>query len=518
MNRRLSVALAAYGVWNQAILLFLFEPLKEWVSGFLPVGTTVGEVRLLGLSFDGFAVRDPEHAVGWVPQLLFLVVSGLLMYGVFRGSATVRPRVRAVVALGGALLLASGAAMLIAPALDPGAASALPAYGEWVVRAQLGEVPAAAAQFALLTLWVPLIPWFLVWRYRALPPLRDHFGTMEDAESREDGPEGAHRGREKARTGHDADHAGREETQEPQEVKEVQEGPAEVVPRAVTARERRHLVCAGLIPAVLLAVAGGPVLRHVRVRYLSQGAPGSPDASITFDPDLWNSYTPPPLVAEWSGVLYPALRLRPLRTEMVAGWTVTLVVCAVFLGVLALALRSVATRSAGLVRRPPAEPGATTASAPAGPAAYLGLVMKGWYATLLAAVVAAFVDGRLLRWFAPRRENGTALTDHLGVALGDAVRFGAAWGWTTGLACLAVVLLMARRAAPAPPAPPVAPRADAYEKGPDHVDATQPSRQDAARSDRQGEEQPVREDEGPPGRQDEGQPVRECEEQSAHGE
>ncbi|MFH9606649.1 hypothetical protein [Streptomyces sp. NPDC017448] len=518
MNRRLSVALAVYGVWNQAIILFLFEPLKEWVSGFLPAGTAVGEVRLLGLSFDGFAVRDPEHAVGWVPQLVFLVVGGLLMYGVFRGSAAVRPRVRAVLALGGALLLASGAATLITPALDPGAASALPSYGEWVVRAQLGEVPAAAAQFALLTLWVPLIPWFLVWRYRALPPLRAHFGTMEGAESREGGPEGAHGGREEVQ-------AGAENTQE---ARESREGPAEAVPPAVTARERRHLVCAGLIPAVLLAVAGGPVLRHVRVRYLSQGAPGSPDVSVTFDPDLWNSYTPPPLVAEWSGVLYPALRLRPLRTEMTVGWTVTLVVCAVFLGVLALVLRSVATRSAGLVRRPPAESGATPAFAPAGPAAYLGLVMKGWYATLLAAAVAAFVDGRLLRWFAPRRESGTAVTDHLGVALGDAVRFGAAWGWATGLACLAAVLLMRRRAAPAAPPP------DAYEKRPDHADETQPGRQDAMRSgrrdmmrsgrqdggqpDRRGEEQPGRQGEEQLSRQSEEQPVRECEEQSAHGE
>lgn len=516
MNRRLSVALAVHGVWNQAVVLFLFEPLKEWVSGLLPAGTAVGEVRLLGLSFDGFAVRDPEHVAGWVPQLVFLVVGGLLMYGVFRGSAGVRPRVRTVLALGGALLLASGAAMLITPALEPDAASVLPTYGEWVVRAQLGEVPAAAAQFALLTLWVPLIPWFLVWRYRALPPLRAHFGTMEGAESREDGPEGAHGDREEVRAGAEKT----QEARESREGREGQEGPAEAVPPAVTARERRHLVCAGLIPAVLLAVAGGPVLRHVRVRHLSQGAPGSPDVSVTFDPDLWNSYAPPPLVAEWSGVLYPALRLRPLRTEMAVGWTVTLVVCAVFLGVLALVLRSVATRSAGLVRRPPAETGATPAFAPAGPAAYLGLVMKGWYATLLAAAVAAFVDGRLLRWFAPRRESGTAVTDHLGVALGDAVRFGAAWGWATGLACLAAVLLMRRRAAPSAPPP------DGYEKRPDHADEAQPGRQDAMRSGRQDEGQPGRQDEGQPARQGEEQPdrqagkqpVRECEEQSVHGE
>ncbi|WP_137231918.1 hypothetical protein [Streptomyces sp. BPSDS2] len=405
MNRRLSMALAAYGVWNQALLLFLIEPLKKQVSEALQPELTVGDLRLLGLSLDGFAVRDPHHVGGWLPQIVFLTVSGLLTYGVLRGSTGIRPRLRTVLALAGAMLLAAGVAILIGPALDPDAPTAMPTYGEWVVRAQIGEVPAAAAQFVLLTLWLPLVPWLLVWRYREWPPLRTHLGTAEDAES----------------------------GKEP--------GPA-----PITARERRHLVCAGLIPAVLLAVAGGPVLRHIRVRHLSQGAPGAPGTSITFDPELWDSYTPPPLIDEWSGVLYPALRLRPLRTELVGGWIVTLVVCVVFLGALALALRSVAARWAGLSRR--------------GPTAFIGLVMKGWYATLLAAVAAAFVDGLLLRWFAPRRESGAAAADHPGVALGDAVRFGAAWGWATGLVCLGAVLLMARRAVPA------VPPADEYEDQP----------------------------------------------------
>ncbi|CAM5428722.1 hypothetical protein SCALM49S_03112 [Streptomyces californicus] len=162
-------------------------------------------------------------------------------------------------------------------------------------------------------------------------------------------------------------------------------------------------MCAGLIPAVLLAVAGGQALRHVRVRHLYQGAPGSSDAAITFDPDLWVPYTPPPLVSEWSGVLYPALHVPPLRTEMVEGWAVTLVVCAVFLTALALALRSIVTRSGDLVQPEGPEDAGTTG--PAGaiesadaaeakrpatsprPTAYLRLVLKGWYATLLAAVL-----------------------------------------------------------------------------------------------------------------------------------
>ncbi|MDQ0986736.1 hypothetical protein [Streptomyces sp. V2I9] len=511
MNRRLSMALTAYGVGNQAFLLWALEPLKERVSDVLPPGMTVGEVRLLGLSLEGFAVRDTAHAAGWLPQVVFLVVSGLLTYGVLRGSAGIRPRFRSVLALAGASLLAAGTALLVAPALDPDS-SLLPAYGEWVLRAQLGEVPAAAAQFALLTLWWPLVPWLLLWRYRNWQPVRTYLrnaeDAVEDAASPERptgpvsptgptglansvepvGPVGPVGSTGPARPVNLADPdspADPDDHADPD--RPVRPGsPERPGPRAVSARERRHIVCAGLIPAVLLAVAGGPVLRHIRVRHLSQGAPGSPDASVTFDPDLWDSYTPPQLVEEWSGVLYPALRLRPLRTELDVGWSVTLVVCLVFLGALALALRAVATRSAGLLRRAPAEAGRAPASG--GPAAYLGIVMKGWYATLLAAAVAAFVEGRLLRWFAPRRESGPAATDHLGVALGDAVRFGAAWGWATGLACLAVVLVMMRRATP------VVPQAGGDEEQPDREVGEQPDRGVGK------------------------QPVRECEEQSAHGE
>ncbi|MFH9119391.1 hypothetical protein [Streptomyces globisporus] len=417
MNRRLSMVLAAYGVWSQATVLFFLDPMKRQVSDLVEPEATVGEVQLLGLSLEGFAVRDLHQVQGWLPQVVFLLLSGLLTYGVLRASGAMRPRLGTVLALGGAALLAAGVATLTGPALDPDAVTVMPPYDDWVLRARAGEVPGAAAQFALLTLWLPVVLWLLVWRYRDWQPLRTYLRTAEGAES----------------DGSNEDNGSRESRAKP--------GPS-----PVSSRARRRLLSAGLIPAVLLAVAGGPVLRHTRVRHLSQGAPGSPDASVTFDPDLWENYRPPATVEEWSGVLYPALRLRPLRTELLGGWIATLVVCAVLLLVLAVALRSLARRAAEVRRWRPA--------------ALADLAMKGWYATVLAAVVAAVVDGRLMRWFAPRGESGPA-AEHLGVALGDAVRFGAAWGWATGLALLGAVLLMARRTAVS-----VAPRADEYEDQP----------------------------------------------------
>ncbi|MBQ1112793.1 hypothetical protein KBY56_08250 [Streptomyces sp. C3-3] len=418
MNRRLSMVLAAYGVWSQATVLFFLDPMKRQFSALVEPEATVSEVQLLGLSLEGFAVRDLHQVQGWLPQVIFLLFSGLLTYGVLRASAGMRPRLGTVLALGGAALLAAGVATLTGPALDPDAVTVMPPYDDWVLRARTGEVPGAAAQFALLTLWLPVVLWLLVWRYRDWQPLRTYLRTAEGAES-----DGSNED-----TGSRAGH----------------EKPGPVSP--VSSRARRRLLSAGLIPAVLLAVAGGPVLRHIRVRHLSQGAPGSPDASVTFDPDLWENYRPPATVEEWSGVLYPALRLRPLRTELLGGWIATLVVCAVFLLVLAVALQSLARRAAEVRRWRPA--------------ALADLAMKGWYATVLAAVVAAVVDGRLMRWFAPRGESGPA-AEHLGVALGDAVRFGAAWGWATGLAFLGAVLLMARRTTVS-----VAPRADEYEDQP----------------------------------------------------
>lgn len=383
MNRRLSMALAVYGAWSQAALLFMFEPVKRMVLGVVGPEATVQDVRLLGLSLDGFTVRGPDDVSGWLPQVLFVVLSGLLTYGVFRGAAGLVPRPRTVLALHAAVLLAAGAATMIGPALDPDVGNAFATYDEWLMYARADGVPAASAQFALCTTWLLVAVWFLVWRYRGWQPLREYLGTSEGA-----GDEAA------------------------------------PVPLLAAARERRDLVCAGLIPAVLLAVAGGPVLRHGRVRTLDQ------TGSVTFDPDLWNAYRPPEPVGEWSGVLYPALRLRPVATEQFGGWLATFLVCVTFLVVLAVALRSVAGRAVDVPGRRPA--------------VLVGLVMKGWYATLLAAVAAALVDGWLLQWFAPRGLF-TESAQPLGVALGDAVRFGSVWGWATGLACLGAVVLMTRR-------------------------------------------------------------------------
>ncbi|WP_299528273.1 hypothetical protein [uncultured Streptomyces sp.] len=381
MDRRPSMVLAAYGAWNHVILLSLFDPMKRRLTGLLAPGREIGPVRVLGLSMDGFVVTDPGRVAGWLPQVVFVVAGGVLTYGVLRGARGLKPRLRTVLALNGAALLAAGLAVLIGPALDPQARSAFLTYNEWTGSARMGAVPAAAAQAALCVVWLTVFAWYLMWRYRHLPPVRRYLGIRDE-------------------TGGE---------------------PAPLLERPI---ERRQLMWAGLIPAVLLAVAGGPVLRHSAQRYLEQ------DLSVTFDPALWDPYRPPLLVQEWSGVLYPALRLRPLSHETAGGWLATLTVCVVFLLALAPALRSVARH---------------LTAGPEGRVTALRLVMNGWYATLLAAVVAAFVDGRLLQWSAPRVEAEQAEL-RPGLALGDAVRFGTAWGWTVGLACLVAVVLMRRHA------------------------------------------------------------------------
>lgn len=126
MNRRLSMVLAAYGVWSQATVLFFLDPMKRQVSDLVEPEATVGEVQLLGLSLEGFAVRDLHQVQGWLPQVVFLLLSGLLTYGVLRASGAMRPRLGTVLALGGAALLAAGVATLTGPALDPDAVTVMP--------------------------------------------------------------------------------------------------------------------------------------------------------------------------------------------------------------------------------------------------------------------------------------------------------------------------------------------------------------------------------------------------------
>lgn len=198
-----------------------------------------------------------------------------------------------------------------------------------------------------------------------------------------------------------------------------------MTPALPTARERRDAVTAALIPLVLLSIAGGQVLRHMNVRELQQ-------PSVTFDPELWLPYRPPPLIDEWSGVLYPALRMRPLTSENTGGWLATVAVFAVLLAVLALVLRAVARRASRQRRS--------------------STFMECWYATLLAAVAAALVEGVLLQDAAPH-DRSADTAGAIGSTLAEAVRFGTVWGWATGAAFLGAVLLLSRRGHSAQPGP-----------------------------------------------------------------
>ncbi|MFH8678708.1 hypothetical protein [Streptomyces lydicus] len=381
MNRLMSLLLTAGYTMGQAVFLFACHQVRLRAAGGGP-GLVLHDARLFGLDLDGFSVHDTGQAQEWVPQLVFLVLCSVLTYAVLRSApADGRPRLRTVLALLGATLLAAGIAEPIGPALDPRSPLVLPTADEWVGRAQVAGVTALPEQYALWSCWLLMPSWAAAWLLRRWAPVRMLLGTA-------DGVAGG-----------------------------------EAAPAAVsTVGRRRDVVCAGLIPMVLLAVAGGAVLRHTNVRHLDQSA------TITFAPELWLPYHPPALVERWSGVLYPALRMRPLDTEGTAGWLATLVVCLVFLAVLAAALSAVVRRAAG--RHP------------------VRLFMNCWYATVLAAAAAALVDSGLLQRAAPRVGAGTtALVRPFEVALGDAVRFGAVWGWATGACCLGAAWVLTRRGA-----------------------------------------------------------------------
>jgi lysylphosphatidylglycerol synthetase-like protein (DUF2156 family) len=135
------------------------------------------------------------------------------------------------------------------------------------------------------------------------------------------------------------------------------------------------------------------------------------------------------VIDDGSGTLYPALRMRPLRTENTGGWLATLAICLVFLLVLAVALRAVAAEAAGM------HP--------------LRVVMTCWSATLVAAMAAAVVESTLLQGHeaAPRLGEEVAFD----AASADAVRFGTLWGWATGAAFLVAVQVMRRRGHPYDP-------------------------------------------------------------------
>lgn len=375
MNRRLSMLLAGGCALSQAVLLFGYHPLQRRLSGVEVPAVPEPEIRLLGLDVGSFLVKDLGRAGGWVPQLVFLLLAALATYPVLRNTKGLKPRLGTVLVLVGALLLAAGGAELVFKAMDTDGRPHGLAYTDWLLGIQLKNPSAAPAQFALVAVWLPVITWTEVWLLRRWPPVRQLLGTAPPEEGEE---------------------------------------PAHMLP---TMRERRDAVVAGLIPVVMLALAGGQVLRHLNVR--SQTHP-----SITFDPELWFPYRPPALIEDWSGVLYPALRMRPLATENTGGWLATLAACLVLLAVLAAGLRAVSRRASR--ERP------------------LRTLMECWYATLLAATAAALMENSLLRHWIPR-SGPDDFAHAFGASVAEAVRFGTVWGWATGVAFLGAALMLTRR-------------------------------------------------------------------------
>ncbi|MFC9234236.1 hypothetical protein ACFTZI_35595 [Streptomyces decoyicus] len=374
MNRRISMLLAGGCALGQAFFLFAYHPIRRRVLGDGPALLVRHDRQVLGVDLDGFAVRDLGRPDGWVPQLVFVAVCAVLVYAVLRAGPGGRPRFRGTVpALSGALLLAAGLAELTGPALDPGSQGSTLSADEWLARARLDGVAGLPEQFALWTLWLPVLTWAQAWLLHRWASAGELLGAADGAD----------------------------------------DGAAPLLP---TERERQDVVLAGLIPVLLLSLAGGRILRHSDVRRLDT-------ASLTFDPELWLPYHPPALVDAWSGVLYPALRLRPLSTENTTPWLATLAICLVFLSVLAAALYAVAAHA--------------RAGHP------LRFVMNCWYATVLSAVAGALAEWALPALAVPRPD----LPDEqlLGVVLGDAARFGAVWGWAPGAACLGAALLVRRR-------------------------------------------------------------------------
>jgi hypothetical protein len=378
VQRRAALLTALISASGQSLYLGAYAPMCRLVKG-TDLPPVPDDVRFLGIDLDGFVVRDTVHLAGWLPQALFVTLASVLTYAVLC-AAPPRPRRRVLGSLLGVLLLTAGLVdtLCLLTGLRP---PPVPPYQpEWVGDAYVDGAAGLAAQFALCIAWLPLLAVAEVWLLQRWPVFHPLVGAPQPAAPRTAAP--------------------------------------------APARRRRDVVAAGLIPVVLLALVGGRVLRHAHVGQLDQ------HASVTFDPDLWTSYRPSETVREWSGVLYPALRLRPLPTEQQAGWLGTLLLCCVFVAVLAAALYVLAGR--------------------AGTGRPWRTVLNCWFATLFAALAAAFVESGLLqhqdRAPRPRLEDGVG---SLTVTVGDAVRFGTCWGWAVGVAFLLALWAASRRAAPA---------------------------------------------------------------------
>jgi hypothetical protein len=394
VKRRAAVLMVGAVAPGQALFLFGFEPLRRAVTG-LPAGQSPLHLHVLGVDVVGFVVQDTSHVGGWLPQAVFVALCAVLTYAVLRALPGARLGAGTVCALLGALLLTAGAVDMLGQVSGLKPHEARLFYPERMGPDRpLDGMSGQPEQFALFVAWLPVLVVAEVRLLQRWPALHGLFGDPNAAP-----PAGAPAGPD----GPDAP--------------DSSDAPVPAPPR-----RRRDVVAAGLLPAVLLALVGGLVLRHTNVRLLTQ------HGTVTFDPDLWRPYQPPDLVRDWSGLLYPALRLKPLPTEMRAGWLATCAVCVVFLALLAGALYVLAGRAGGR--------GAWR------------VLADCWFATLLAAVAAAVVESALLQHgqLAPRPdplEDGHTLT----WTVGDAVRFGTCWGWAVGVAFLAALRMPSRRQA-----------------------------------------------------------------------
>lgn len=367
MNRLLAAMIVGGSVLAQAVGLLALRPLAELVNG------PNAPARLAGMGLGGFETWDTGHPAGWLPQALFLALSAVLGYAALRAAPDLRPRLRTVLGLTTAVLLAAGAADLLRVALKPSeswsSAGPFEKFGF-----DLARVPAAPLAFALLTCWLAVPSYLLVWlmsRHRAVREALAYLG---------------------------------------QEVADAPRVPA------VSWRDRRDAVGAGLLPVLLLALAGGRLLLHGKVRRMDH-------TSVTFDPDLWRPYFPPAWIEQLGGVLYPALRLRPLRTEATDGWLGTLGLCAVLLVLLTLGLGLVAARSDRL--------------------APFQLVLACWGVTVLAALGTATVEAWHFGDLAPPVWSDEV--PRFVIAGSRALRFGTVWGWAPGLALAGMTTVLRRR-------------------------------------------------------------------------
>ncbi|GAA4868644.1 hypothetical protein [Kitasatospora terrestris] len=372
MNRLPAAVIIGGTVLAQAVGLLALRPLVEFKTG-RPLTDPGGQAALLGMKLGGFDSLDTGRPAGWLPQALFLALSAVLGYAALRAAPDLRPRLRTVLALTAAVLLAAGAADLLRVALEPSVTSS-PAERFERMGLDLGRVPAAPLAFALVTCWLAVPSYLLVWlmsRHRTVREVLASLGQRVD-----DAPR---------------------------------------VP-AASWRDRRDAVSAALLPVLLLGLLGGRLLQHGEVRRMDH-------TSVTFDPDLWRPYLPPPWIGRLAGVLYPALRLRPLRTETTAGWLATLGVFAVLLLLLAVGLGLIAARVDGLT--------------------LARLILECWGVTVLASLAAAAAEVWVFGPLTPIVWSHELSAFE--VAGSRALRFGTVWGWAPGLALAGMTAVLRRR-------------------------------------------------------------------------